>query len=63
MCMYVCVCMYVFLYLTEIEDETVLSNLEETKIIWTQYTGITEHKHDIICCDFHFKDVTVKVNK
>ena len=58
-CMYVCV-----LCLTETEkDETVLSNLEETKIIWTKLTGITEHKHDVICCDYHYRDVTIKVNR
>ena len=66
--MYVCVCMYVCMYvcmcLTEMEkDETVKSKLVKTIIIWTKETDITEHQHDIISYDFHFRDVTVKVNR
>jgi len=64
---YVCIvyvymyeCMYVF-FLTDTEkDETVLSKLVETKMIWTKGTGITEHQHCIISYDFHFSDVIVK---
>jgi len=33
------------------------------KVIWKKGTDITEHQHNIISYDFHFKDVAGKVDR